>query len=663
MIKPFGSWISPLTANDLSVAGPIRDISTDALTQSVYWNTDVVEEQSRGQLYQRSFSSAENSIKPLLPLGYDCRSHVHEYGSGSFSVRSGLLVFINDIDKAVYTLDVRKDDQEPVRLTSPNTFLRYADFCIDPSHQFVLAVQEEHFENEEPKDVVNRLVAIQLSSGNVKVVAEGADFYTSPRLDSSGHFAFVSWMHPNMPWDFTQLSYGTYYYSETDSFVADQIEIINPGVDESIVQPEFGIDDTLYVASDRSGYWNLYRFDKPSLSFVLLLDAALEQEFAGPAWGLNMSWYKPFESDATKLACLNRGMLSVIDTTTNTLTNVESHYTLFSVVHTVAHPASGHELVVANACSPTHSADLITYDIQEQAVHQVTQPSKDRVLDPSHVSVGKEIVFPTTNNLTAYCYFYAPKNADSQGPTGQLPPLRVISHGGPTASVTNAYSPSIQYWTTRGFAVADVNYGGSDGYGRAYRNRLQKNWGVVDVDDCCNAALYLADQGLVDKEKLVIEGESAGGFTTLAALVSRNIFKAGICLYGVSDLSLMVHETHKFESMYCDRLIGDYLMERDVYEQRSPINNIDKVKCPVILFQGEDDKIVTPSQAEVVVNTMRNNGLPVAYVLYPGEGHGFRHAENITRTFELQQWFLGQIFGFQVEGVKGIPIENFETDQ
>ncbi|ORX61806.1 alpha/beta-hydrolase [Hesseltinella vesiculosa] len=662
--KAYGSWPSPLSTEDLTAAKSARDISIDSQTQSVYWNQVVPAEEGRGQLFKRTLASTDlNDVKPLLPLGYDCRSRVHEYGGGSFSVEKGLLVFVNDTDKAVYTLDIGKDDQEPVRLTSPNTFLRYADFCIDPSHQFVLAVQEEHFENEEPKDVVNRLVAIQLSSGNVKVVAEGADFYTSPRLDSSGHFAFVSWMHPNMPWDFTQLSYGAYHYSETDSFVVDGVKVINDGVDESIVQPQFGIDDTLYFVSDRSGFWNLYLFDQTTGSFVLLLKEALEQEFAGSAWGLNMSWYQPFKSDASKLACLNKGMLAVIDTKAKTMTNVQSDYTIFATVTTVIDCNTGHELVVANACSKTRATDLIAYDIQNQAIHQVTQPSKDRVLDPSYISEGEEIAFPTTNNLTAYCYFYAPKNADIQGPAGQLPPLRVMSHGGPTSSVDNAYSSTIQYWTTRGFAVADVNYGGSDGYGRAYRNRLQKQWGVVDVDDCCNAALYLADQGLVDKEKLAIEGGSAGGYTTLAALAFRNVFKAGICLYGISDITLLVRETHKFESKYCDRLIGEYPADKDVYEQRSPINSADNLQCPVIFFQGEDDKVVPPSQAEVMVNTMRNKGLPVAYVLYPGEGHGFRRAENITRTLELEQWFLGQIFGFEVDGVQGVPIDNFPSQQ
>ncbi|KAI8060958.1 Alpha/Beta hydrolase protein [Gongronella butleri] len=656
--QAYGSWPSPLTPKDLTSAKAGRDVTVDAATASAYWVQVVPAEDGRGQVFQRSLAQQDGEPRALLPLGYNCRTRVHEYGSGEFSINGGLLVFSNDTDGAVYTLDMRQESPEPVRLTPVNRLLRYGDFCIDKEHRFVVCVQEEHFENEEPKDVINRLVVIQLDSGKVKTVAEGADFYASPRIaNHSQSVAFLSWVHPNMPWDFTQLSYGSFTYSEEDSFVLGKdVQILNPGVDESVIQPEFGVDDTLYFVSDRSGFWNLYRLTNGQ--FDLLLEAPLEQDFAASPWGLNMRFYMPFKTDATKLACTNKGKLAVLDVQAKTLTDVPTDYTLFSYIATYAGEGNC-ELIVANACSTTRPTDLIAYDATQKAVFRVLKPTSDPSLDPAYISIGEEVAFPTTDGLTAYCYFYAPKNPDFRGPAGQLPPLRVMLHGGPTAHATNAYSSTIQYWTSRGFAIADVNYGGSDGYGREYRNRLIRKWGIVDVDDCCNAALYLADQGRVDREKLSIEGGSAGGYTTLAAIAFRDVFKAGISLYGISDMNLLAAETHKFESRYTDRLVGEYPAEKAIYDERSPIHKADNIKCPVIFFQGEEDKVVPPSQAEIMVNTMREKGLPVAYVLYPGEGHGFRRAENIARTLELQQWFLGQIFGFEVDGIEGVPIDNF----
>lgn len=318
---------------------------------------------------------------------------------------------------------------------------------------------------------------------------------------------------------------------------------------------------------------------------------------------------------------------------------------------------NGDDVVISNMASTTEPRELIAYNINKEIIVGVHQKSTAPILKLDYISIGKEIKFPTTNGKTAYCYYYAPKNPEYKG--NGLPPLRVLSHGGPTGATDNDYARSIQYWTTRGFAIADVNYGGSTGYGREYRNRLHKNWGIIDVDDCCNAALYLAHQALVDRNKLTIEGGSAGGFTTLASLAFRKVFQAGCCRYGISDITLLAKETHKFESRYPDNLIGEYPKDKAIYKERSPLFSADHIDCPVIFFQGTEDKVVPPSQAEVMVKALKEKGVPVAYVLFEGEGHGFRRAENIKRSMELEQWFYGQIFGFPVEGIEGVEIFNF----
>ncbi|KAI9281917.1 Alpha/Beta hydrolase protein [Sporodiniella umbellata] len=656
-IKPFGSWKSPITAESLTTGAPATDVCVDK--NYVYWTEVVPSEEGRGQIFFKSLVDTQQEAKTLLPLGYNCRTRVHEYGGGPFTVKNGLLVFSNNQDSRLYTIHL--DSPSNIQpLTKKDTLYRYADICIDNSGDFLICVREEHFENEEPKDVVNTLVSIDLKTGNEKVIAEGADFYSCPRLNSeNGALAYIAWDHPNMPWDFTRLYYAkTKFVDEAVSI--ESIECIaGKDIEESITQLKFGIDGTLYFASDRTLFWNLYSYTNAGVD--LLLSKALEQEFAGPAWRFNESTYSPLKSDAKKLICINGNSLAILDVEKKTLSNLSSleKYEHFSYVTT--YEKNGKENVIANMASTIESQQLLAVEIETSKVVATLKGPVGESLDPAYVSVGKEIAFPTTDGKIAYCYFYEPKNPNYQGEG--LPPVRVLSHGGPTAQSSNQYSRSYQYWTSRGFALADVNYGGSTGYGRQYRNRLQRNWGVVDVDDCCNAALYLADQGLVDREKLAIEGGSAGGFTTLASVSFRGVFKAGCCKYGISDITLLAKETHKFESRYPDRLIGEYPKEKEIYEERSPLFSADKIDCPVIFFQGAEDKVVPPSQSEVMVKALKEKGIPVAYVLYEGEAHGFRRAENIKRTMEVEQWFYGQIFGFPVEGIEGVEIFNYTQNK
>ncbi|KAI8393751.1 Alpha/Beta hydrolase protein [Radiomyces spectabilis] len=653
--KPFGAWPSPVTVESLTVGKPATDVCVDPTTQCVYWCEVIPAEEGRGQIFSQSLRGP-SSPKPLLPKGYSCVSRVHEYGGGSFKVHKGLLVFSNDTDHRLHKIDLTRDSLTITPLTPENKLLRYAD--LDITDEYIVCVREEHFENEEPKDVVNTLVAIDLQGQQpVQIIAQGNDFYSTPRVSPDGkHLAYITWVHSNMPWDFTRLYYASIHYNAGKLTLDSDDWIAGKTVDESIVECKFGVDNTLYFASDRSGFWNIYRFHQDEIQLVL--EKPLSQEFAGPAWRFNDSSFIPSQTDASKLYCINKSKLAVIDVSSRKMTDIPTNFEHFDQLRTFV--LDGQEYLVANAASTTASVELVALNVDTNDV-SVLKPSSGLSLDPSYISIGKEIEFPTTDNKISYCYFYEPKNPEYVG-EGQ-PPLRVLSHGGPTSQSDNAYSLAIQYWTTRGFAVADVNYSGSTGYGREYRNRLQKNWGIMDVDDCCNAALYLAEKGLVDRNKLAIEGGSAGGFTTLASVAFRNVFSAGCCLYGISDITLLAKETHKFESRYPDQLIGEYPKDEQVYIDRSPLFKADQIKCPVIFFQGAEDKVVPPSQSEIMVEAMKKKGVPVAYVKYEGEAHGFRRAENIKRTMELEQWFYGQIFGFPVEGIEGVEIYNFSPSQ
>ncbi|KAI8140258.1 Alpha/Beta hydrolase protein [Fennellomyces sp. T-0311] len=652
-VEPYGAWTSPVAADSLSAGVSGTDVCIDR--GIVYWCEIMPSEGGRGQIFS---CDPEGNIKPLLPEGYSCRTRVHEYGGGSFTVRNGIVVFSNDEDSRLYVIDgneikplTRAPGSNPHFVDTHYTEQRFADPQISADGTYLFALLEGHLDKGQVPE--NRVVHISMLDGDVHNVASGSDFYGSPRLWKN-KFAYLSWENPNMPWDYTNMTVGT--ISSRDSTGLVDVKRV-PTVDESFVQPEFGADGTLYVASDRSGYWNLYRYNYETESLELLLSEYLSQEFAGPSWRLNESYYKPFVSDPNKLVCSYKNKLSILDTKARTLTDIEalSHYVSFNNIRTYYDDELG-EVIVANATSATAPCELIAYS---QGNVRVLRPSTALPLDTAFVSVAEEIEFPTTDQRTAYAFFYPPKNPDYVGPDGEKPPLRVLSHGGPTANANAGYARSIQYWTTRGFAIVDVNYGGSTGYGREYRNRLKKKWGIVDVDDCCNAALYLAEQGLVDGEKLTIEGGSAGGYTTLACLAFRDVFKAGCCQYGISDLAVLRNDTHKFELHYPEQLIGKWPEDEQVYKDRSPLFSAENIKCPVIFFQGSEDKVVPPIQTAVIFKALNDNGVPVASVLYAGEAHGFRKAENIKRTVELEHWFYGQIFGFPVEGVEGVKIYNF----
>jgi dipeptidyl aminopeptidase/acylaminoacyl peptidase len=644
----YGSWKSPITS-DLIVAGSIRlgEIRLDPSSDHspIYWSEGRPTEGGRSVVVRWQAGTETD----LTPMGLNVRTRVHEYGGGAYQVAEGIVYFSNFADQRLY---YQQGDSAPEPLT-PDGSYRYADAVIDSSRRRLICVREDHSSassdaNHEP---VNAIVAVSLdanqnlNAGQVLVLE--ADFYAAPRLSPDGRFlCWLSWNHPNMPWDGTELWMAEVLVDGT----IGTAQKVAGGASESVFQPEWSPDGRLYFVSDRSNWWNLYRFQNGAVESLCPKAA----EFGLPLWVFDMTTYG-FES-AESLVCtyVEAGVqhLARLDTRSLTLSEIATPFSSISGLKVTSNQAA------FIGGSPTRPSILVCLDLQTGQITELRRSSTLEI-DPGYISAPEAIEFPTENGLTAYGFYYAPQNQNYAAPPGERPPLLVKSHGGPTAATSASFNPSIQYWTSRGIAVLDVNYGGSTGYGRAYRERLKGQWGIIDVDDCVNGAKYLVEKGLADPNRLCIDGGSAGGYTTLAALTFRDVFKAGASYYGVSDLEALVRDTHKFESRYLDGLIGKYPEELAIYKQRSPIESASQLACPLIFFQGDEDKIVPPNQAEMMVDVLRQKGLPVAYVLFTGEQHGFRKAENIKRALDSELYFYARIFGFTLADlIEPVTIEN-----
>ena len=637
-VAPYGCWKSPITS-DLIISetiglGPVVLDGND-----IYWVEMRPGEGGRNVIVRRT---PDGQTADITPSPFNARTRAHEYGGGSFVVADGTVYFSNFADQRLYR---KTPNAEPQPLT-PAVALRYADGIIDRQRGRIICVREDHTGAGE---AVNTLVSIGLTGGeDVQVLVSGNDFYSSPRLSPQGNqLCWISWNHPNMPWDGTQL-----WVAEVKADGSlGRPERVAGGVDESIFQPEWSPDGILHFVCDRSGWWNLYRWGAGGIEPLCEMAA----EFGLPQWVFGMSTYA--FSSADRIICTytqqGRWHLASLDTTTQQLQLIDTPYTEISSLRANARSA------VFCAASPAELTSIVQLDLTTGQI-EVLRRSSEVAIDTEYLSTPQALEFPTENNLTAHAFFYPPKNPDYTAPALELPPLLVKSHGGPTAAASSRLNLGIQYWTSRGFAVLDVNYGGSTGYGREYRQRLDGQWGIVDVDDCVNGARYLVERGKVDGNRIAIAGGSAGGYTTLCALTFRNSFKAGASYYGVSDLEALARDTHKFESRYLDRLIGPYPQRRDLYWQRSPIHFTDRLNCPVIFFQGLEDKIVPPNQAQMMVSALKAKGLPVAYVPFEGEQHGFRRAENIKRALDGELYFYSRVFGFDLaSAVEPVPIENF----
>jgi len=638
--RPYGSWKSPITS-DLIVAETIGLGGTAIEGDDVYWMELRPKEGGRLVVVQRR-RTPESKTTDLTPMPFNARTRVHEYGGRAYAVADGAAYFSNFADQRLY----RQDPGAEPRPITPEIALRYADYVVDRRRNLLFCVREDH---TAPGEAVNTLVTVNCDgdeSGG-QVIISGNNFYSSPRLSPDGsRLAWLTWNHPNMPWDGTELWAGEV---NADGSLG-HAERVAGGPAESVFQPEWSPDGVLYFVSDRTGWWNLYRWRKGNIEPL----CPMEAEFGEPQWNFGMSTYA-FESPG-RIICTytQKGTyhLASLDTATLKLEEIPTPYTDMGSVRA----APGRVLFLAG--SPTEPWSIVHLDLRTRQFEVLRRTSAIKV-NPGYVSTPEEIEFPTEGGLTAHAFFYAPRNRDFTAPAGEKPPLIVMSHGGPTAAVSGVFNPNIQYWTSRGFAVMDVNYGGSTGYGRAYRQRLNGQWGVVDVHDCANGAHYLAAQDRVDGERLVIRGGSAGGYTTLAALTFQNIFKAGASYFGISDLETMTKDTHKFESRYLDTLVAPYPARRDIYVERSPIHFTQRLSSAMILFQGLEDKIVPPDQSEKMFEAVRAKELPVAYLAFEGEQHGFRKAENIKRTLDAELYFYSKVFKFDLaDPVEPVEIEN-----
>ena len=638
-IAPYGSWRSPITADAIVAESiSIGQVAIDG--DAVLWTEGRPSEGGRNVIVR---GTPDGGVADVNPAPFNARTRVHEYGGGAWIADGRVVWFSNFDDQRIYRQDPN-GEPEPI---TPDAPLRYADATLDRRRNRLICVREDH---SDPENIVNAIAAVPADGdGEQVVLAEGWDFVSSPRLSpDGGMLAWLSWDHPNMPWDGTHL----WTAPVEDDGTLGEATLVAGGEHVSVFQPEWSPDGVLHYVSDESGWWNLYRHGDNGPRALYPDDA----EYARPQWAFASRTYG-FAGNGDIVCAVNRrGAWSLNRLNANT-----------GVIRTLRVPAGEMgrgDLVVSGitvvlvAGHADRPMSLMRLNLSDSYWDTLKAASTTDV-DTGYLSPARAIEFPSNEGRPAYALYYAPKNPDHRAPEGELPPLLVLSHGGPTGAASGALDMSVQFWTSRGFAVVDVNYGGSVGYGRAYRQLLNGNWGIVDVDDCSNAALHLVHQGLADGDRLAIRGGSAGGYTTLAALAFRNVFAAGASYYGVSDLTALAADTHKFESRYLDRLVAPYPEGADTYQQRSPINHTDGLSCPIILLQGLEDRIVPPNQAEMMFDAVRAKGIPCAYLPFEGEQHGFRRAENIKRALEAELYFYSRVFGFELaDPVDPVEIEN-----
>jgi len=656
-VSPYGTWTSPLSAADVA-AGGLRLSAVAVDRGDTYWLEGRPQEGGRYVLVRRR---PDGAIDDVTPGDFNVRTRVHEYGGGAYIVHEGVAYCVNFSDQRVYRV---VPGAPPVPLTPPGAWF-YADFELDSRRQRLICVREDH--TTEGQEAINTLVAIPLGPADAghhepSILASGYDFYSTPRLSPDGRkLAWLSWRHPLMPWDGTEL-----WLADVDErgALVNAVRMAG-GEGESIYQPGWSPDGALYFASDRTGWWQLYRathdsndpngWNVPNAPNVTNDPNVGDAEFGRPQWIFGSATWRFAGPTRLVVSYTQRGRwrLGVVDLASGRLDDLapvlQPHEWL------AATPAD----VVLVARFDAAPDAVVRVDLQTGCVETLREASSRRP-DPGYVSVPEPIEFPTDGGVTAHAFYYPPRNKDFGAPDGEAPPLIAITHGGPTAATDPTFDLEVQFWTSRGFAVADVNYGGSSGYGRAYRERLNGRWGIVDVADVVNAARFLADTGRADPTRLIVRGGSAGGYTTLAALTFRpDVFKAGASYYGISDLEVLEVDTHKFESRYSHGLIGPYPEAKAVYRARSPIHAIDRLSCPLILFQGLEDKVVPPNQSQMMADAVRAKGLPVAYLAFEGEQHGFRKAETIVRALEAELYFYGRVFAFApADRLDPVPIDN-----
>jgi dipeptidyl aminopeptidase/acylaminoacyl peptidase len=626
VIAPFGSWASPLSAEALA-AGGVSFADLRAVNGTLYWTESVPAAGGNIVLYSSKEGAEATAV---TPQSANVRTRVHEMGGASYVTAGDTVYFSQFSDQRLYRANTRG---ESIPLTP--TGYRYADCkpmpSTDGSVAALICVREDH---TDPANVRNTLVRLPLPAGGAgEVLYSGSDFVAYPRMSPDGrHLAFISWNHPNMPWDATTLKVAEI----TPQGLKTPVTAAG-GPSESVLEPQWDSDGTLYFISDRSDYWNLYARRADGVHAVWPRAA----EFAQPLWSLGQANYVLLGDGRAVARFGERGLdrLAVIDLKRGTARMLDLPYAEFSELTRV-----DDHTIAAITGSIDQAPAIVRIDIADSKATKLRSGGV-LPLTAADISTATPIEFPSAHGRSAYGFYYAPKNSGFRGPAG-APPLVTLVHGGPTAQASPARRSTVQFWTTRGFAVVDVNYGGSSGYGRTYRQALKGNWGVVDAEDVIAAVRYLVSTERADPKRVAISGGSAGGYTVLVALSTSDVFRAGADHFGISDMTALARDTHKFESRYIDSLIGPLPQAQSIYDERSPLNHLDGFKAPLIIFQGADDPIVPPNQSALIATALRARKVPLAYILYPGEGHGFRKPENIINALQSELSFYGQVFGF-----------------
>jgi dipeptidyl aminopeptidase/acylaminoacyl peptidase len=627
-IAPYGSWASPLSAEALA-AGGIGFGDLRSADGRLYWLENVPARDGAVSL----FSLGDGVTAQVTPDSANVRSRVHEYGGAPFVVMGDTVYYSQFSDQRLYEL--RRGGGTPTPLTPLN--YRYADCIAIPasadSTAALICVREDH---TDPANVRNALVRLPIPiAGAGEVLFGGSDFVSYPRLSHDGRrLAFITWNHPNMPWDGTELK-----VAELTPQGLKTPVVVAGGATESVLEPQWDDDGTLYFISDRSGFWNLYAQRAAGPQPVWPRAA----EFADPLWSFGQSNYVLLGDGRAVVSFGERGItrLAVLNLKTGAGQVLDLPYVEFSHL---ARIDAQHVAAIAGASKSLES--IVRIDIASSKATTLRTAGQSP-LPADCISAAVPIDFPSAHGRTAHAFYYPPVNARYRGVPGTLPPLLALVHGGPTAQASPALRSGVQFWTSRGIAVVDVNYGGSSGYGRAYRRLLNGNWGVVDAEDVIAAVRFLIDTARADRKRTAITGGSAGGYTVLVALSSSDVFRAGTDRFGISDMTALARDTHKFESRYLDSLIGPLPQAQAIYDQRSPLNHLDGFKVPVLVLQGADDPVVPPNQSQRIVDALRARHVPVSFILYPGESHGFRKPETIINSHQAELAFYGQVFGFK----------------
>jgi dipeptidyl aminopeptidase/acylaminoacyl peptidase len=656
----YGTWPSSLSAEQLA-QGSIRFGEPRLLAETVYWPQSLPNETGRSTIMAMSLTAKKPQATSLLEAPWDVRSKVHEYGGGAYAVNDQELFFVNAADQQIYRFKLDRS-QSPKAITAA-TQSRYADLVIHPSGQWLVAVCETHQDAPESQGAevvananaiaspVASIVAISLGDDDTQfTVASGNDFYAGITLSPNGKkLAFITWNHPDMPWDNSALWECNWQNGSPQNLQSIAGSITSSTDQQSLTQAQYSAFNSLYFVSDKSNWWNIYQaMDSTSgldhttekSSVAAKITWQIAADCATPQWTFGARTWGFLDEKRILIAYTEdgKGFLAVYDIQKNTSTRLNCPYTFFS--HMDCNNGSA---VVICGGPGNPSAPALVCEIDGQwLIRPLTHISNP--LAAADISQPKSYWFPTTRGEQAHLWFYPPTNALYKGEKNTFPPVIVIAHGGPTAAADTSLNLKIQFWTHRGFAVADVNYRGSSGFGRAYRQRLQNQWGLLDVEDLCAAANFLVEKNLVHPQQKIVKGSSAGGYSVLAALTRHKIFNAGVSHYGVADLTALAKDTHKFESRYLDGLIGQYPEQIQEYRERSPINHVDELNCPIFIAQGLDDKVVPPAQAELIVEAARKKQIPVIYLQFDGEGHGFRQAKTIVELFTAEYNFYRNIF-------------------